>query len=232
MYVNTILLLVSTMTPKNNTKRAQKSAGKTNRGTKKMTNSVIPHPTQFNSTVRFTRKARFVCGTSSSTLNLTRAMLLNHLVVAKTTTTATRLLSGIRLAHIQIWYFPTGNAASEQYVPNTVSVEWTSTYGPSVIVSDTSLSIEPASILTKPPKDSLASFWSLTGTNESDVLAILTLLARTVIDITYECVLQNGETPVGLSPTTVMTAGAVYMSYLDGIAGSGNISPVSYSGIF
>ncbi len=222
------------MTPKTQTTKERRKPQKTNRGSRRRTmlNEIVPHPSQFNSTIRFIRRARFVVGTSTSTLNLTRAMLLNHLVAAKTTTTATRLLSGIRLGHIRIWYFPTGNAASEQYVPGTVSVEWTSTYGPSVIISDTTMSIEPASVTTSPPKNSLASFWSLTGNNESDVICIISVLARAVIDITYECVFQNGETPVGLSPTTVMTAGAVYMSYLDGIAGSGNISPVSYTGIF
>jgi len=213
---------------KNNSKRAQGRA-KTNpnvNGT-----STFSHPPQFTATVRFERKARFVAN-AGTTLSLTRAMLLSHLVAAKTTSTATRLLSGIRLKSLTLWSFPNSTATSLQMVPVTVSVEWTSTYGPSKIISDTSMSISPASVQSNPPRNSLASFWSLTGSNESDVLCILEIPQYTVIDMTYECILQNGETPTALSPTTAMTAGSVYMSYLDGIAGAGKLTPLSYLSIF
>jgi len=192
---------------------------------------MVSHPPQFNATVKFARKARFAVITGN-TLNLTRAMLLNHLVAAKTTTTATRLLSGIRLKSITIWAMATSSAASTQYAPVVASVEWTSTYGPSQIISDSSMSISPAFVQTSPPRNSLASFWSLTASNESDVVAILTLPINALIDITYECILQNGETPTGVSPTNVMVAGSVYMSYLDGIAGAGLINPISYLATF
>jgi len=192
----------------------------------------IPRPPQFVATVRFPHRARFQCATGVTTLNITRAILLNLLFVAKTSSTATRLLSGIRLKSISLWAVQTGQSASEQLVACTTSVEWTSTNGPSTIVSDSSMSVLPAYVQTSPPRNSLASFWSLTGNNETDVLAILSLVDRSVIDITFESVIQNGETPTALSPTTAMTAGSVYMSYLDGVAGAGKIPATSYNTTF
>jgi hypothetical protein len=224
-------LALSTIPNKYKSKSAQGRAGAKSNPNVVGSQLYTSHPPQFTATVRFARKARFLT-TAPAFLSLTRAMLLNHLVVAKTTTTATRILSGFRLKSIQIWNFPTSTSSSLQFTPSVVSVEWTSTYGPSKIIQDTSMAIQAAYVQTSPPRNSLASFWSLSGSNESDVLAILTLPTSSVIDITYECILQNGEIVTALSPTQVMTAGTVYMSYLDGIAGTGLIPPLSYSSVY
>lgn len=195
--------------------------------------SGIPHPPQFNSTIMINRKARFQYGnTASGTLSLTRAMLLNHLVVANSATSVVRILSGFRLKSITLWAVQNSTSASFQFLPETVSVEWTSNYGPSVIVSDTSMSVQPAYVQTSPPSNSLASFWSLTGSNESEVIALISGVYGMIIDITYDCILQNGETPVAITQTTASVNATVYMSYLDGLAGNGYYVPISYKGIF
>jgi hypothetical protein len=194
----------------------------------------MSHPPQFNSTIKVQRKARFQVTsvtTGSTTLSLTRKMLLNHLVVATAANTCYRILSGIRLKSLTLWSMGISNTSGLQYIPVTHSVEWTSTYGPSVIVSDTSMSVRPAFISTSPPKNSLASFWSLTGFNETDVIAIIDYTPSTVIDMTYEVIIQNGESPVSATTTLTMTVGNLYMSYLDGLLGAGQISPVSYASI-
>jgi hypothetical protein len=187
---------------------------------------------QFNSTIQVSRKVRYESagvGQSGELVNfgLTRAMLLNHLVVNTAANANARIISGYKLNRITARTQTQGGLG----VGNaTISVEWTSTYGPTKIVSDTSMSIHPAKISTRPPKQSLASFWSLTGSNETDVLAILNFPAGTVIDIDYTIILQDGETPVSVASTAAGTVGTLYMLPLDGSA-SGQIVPVSYKTI-
>jgi hypothetical protein len=187
---------------------------------------------QFNSTIQVSRKARYESGGVGQTgslvnFGLTRAMLLNHLVVNTAANANARIISGYKLNRITARSEPQGGLAASNV---TTSVEWTSTYGPSKIVSGTSMGIHPAKICTKPPKQSLASFWSLTGSSETDVIAILNFPAGSVIDIDYTIILSNGETPVSVASTAAGTVGTLYMLYLDGST-SGQIAPVSYKTI-
>jgi len=151
-------------------------------------------------------------------------MLLNHLLMGTSANHGGRILSGFKLNGFKVWSLGAAGVA----VPATVSVEWTSNLGPSTIVSDSSMSIAPAFVNTKPPKDSLASFWSLTGSNETEVLAILTYTTGSIVDMSYEAILQNGETPVVVVTTLAGVVGQVYMTPLSGIAVAGDLDPISY----
>lgn len=184
------------------------------------------HPAQFNSTVRFSRFARYSSGgATNSPFSLTRGVLLNHLVMNSSGLLANRrLLSGIRLKNIKMWSIPAVGGA-----PTTLSCEWTSTYGPSKVVSDTSMGVQPAFVNTGPPPQSLASFWSLTGVNEADVIAILTYTTSTVFDIQYEAIVQNGETPVLVTASNNGVLGQVYMTPLDGVGAGREVIPQSYA---
>jgi hypothetical protein len=184
---------------------------------------------QFSSTIQVSRVARYSSGSTRSLVNfgLTRAMLLNHLIVNTAANTNARIISGYKLNRITAKCQPPGGLAT---LLLTTSVEWTSSYGPSKIVSDTSMGIHPAKLSSRPPRQSLASFWSLTGSNETDVLAILNLPAGTIVDINYSIIFQDGETPVSVPSTAAGTVGQLYMSYLDG-SPSGQFQPVSYSTI-
>lgn len=183
----------------------------------------IAHPPQFDSTKHVQGRARYLVVGTQTAVSVTRGALLNHLVMNSASGTANyRLCSAIRLKSVQVW----GAAAS-----GTVSVEWRSANGPTVIASDTTvLSAQPAMVRTAPPAHTLASFWSLTGSNESEVLFIITALDGSIVDITYEMVLQNGEAPVLATTTASGAIGTVYMTYLAGVTTTG-FAPISYASL-
>jgi hypothetical protein len=184
---------------------------------------------QFNSTIQVSRKARYSSGAGGQLVNfgLTRAMLLNHLVVNTSANSNGRVVSGYKLNRITARCQPPGGLATSII---TTSVEWTSTYGPSKISSGSSMGIHNAQLSAKPPRQSLASFWSLTGSGETDVIAILNFPTGTVVDIDYSIILQDGEAPVNVVTTAAGVVGTLYMLYLDGSA-SGQFAPVSYKTI-
>jgi len=207
--------------------KAQMSAGVSRRRRQNQRREV--HPPQFQSTVMVTRRARFTAtGGGYASLGVSRDSLLNHLVSCILTTSNARVLSGFRIRSVEMWSIGSGGVV----LPTTVSVEWTSSYGPSRIVSDTSMSIAPAHVVTAPPPDSLASFWSLSGSNENDVVMILSIPEGTVLDITYDAIFQNGESPVIVTTTTSNTAGALYMMCFDGATSFGYLKPQSYVNTF
>jgi hypothetical protein len=133
-----------------------------------------------------------------------------------------RLFSAFRLKSVEIW----GAAASA-----AVSVEWRSANGPTVVITDTTvLTSVPAHVRTSPPAHTLASFWSLTGTNESEELFQITANDGSIVDITYEAILQNGEAAVLATTTASGSIGRVYMTYLAGVTTTG-FAPQSYASL-
>ncbi len=185
----------------------------------------LNHPPSFSATKQFSGRARYLA--SDATTGITRGMLLNHLILnAASSTTNYRLLSGFRLKSVEMWC-----STASLGTTTTVSIEWTSTSGPSAIVSDTSVgTAEPSHVASRPPPRSLAGFWCLTGNNESEVVCILRTSANTVVDITYDAVLQNGETPTAVTTTASGVAGTLYMTYLSG-ATTTTFPPISYASL-
>ncbi len=165
----------------------------------------LPHfPEKFQATVQCSHTFRFLSDNGTDQ-QLSRGNLLNLIRVAINATTGARIFSGIRLNWIKVYSFSADSTTDVQ----TVSVEWTSTNGPSRLVSDTGNNLHPAYVHASPPKDSLASFWSLTGNNESEVLCIISKPSSAITDINVSFILQNGETPVSSASFTGLTTGSV-----------------------
>ena len=185
--------------------------------------ATIPHPPQFDATKHVNGRARYVVVGTQTAVSITRGALLSHLIMNSASGTANyRLFSAFRLKSVEIW----GAAASA-----AVSIEWRSANGPTVIASDTTvLSAVPAHVRTSPPKDSLAGFWSLTGTNESESLFLITSPADSIVDITYEAIVQNGESATLVTTTASGAIGTVYETYLAGATTTGFV-PVSYASL-
>jgi len=182
------------------------------------------HPPQFLATKRFNTTARYLSSAAAVTISITRACLLNHLVMCvSNNTTSYRYLSGVRLTGIKMW---SSTATLGAVVTN--SVEWTSTYGPSTIKSDTSVGTAvPAFVSSVPPPNSLARVWSLTGSNETDQLMILNCPTNTIVDVSLECTVFDRETPVAVTTTNTGVTGQTYVTYLDGVTNTIFV-PVSY----
>jgi hypothetical protein len=198
-----------------------------------------PKPPQINTSWIVGKTCRFNKVTSTTSYGVTRAALLDLFVMATSSTAAYRIFDSVKLRRIRIWGQPPGSAApgSANVAPISSAVQWLSSLGPSKVVSDQGIGSAFGSRLdTRPPKNSLASFWSLTASDETEVLFYVTLNPGDVLDLDLTCTIQNnlygGDAPVSIT-IIAGTTGTVYMTALD-ISASGAgalILPVQYNTI-
>lgn len=185
----------------------------------------VIHPKVIHPEISFFRTVRYVANAAGNIL-VSRANILNTLIV-NTSNVATnyRLAESVRLVHIEHYSIATTSTGT---APTTISMEWLSEYGPARLVSDTSLgSATPSHYNSVPPRDSVASFWSVSGVNESTGLFFLAVNANDVIDVRFEIVLQDFGThgsPTSYTSTANGTIGTMYTTPLDGA--SGKVVPV------
>jgi len=115
----------------------------------------------------------------------------------------------------------------------TSSLEWLSAYGPTSATIVTGTSTTAAGSLTqRPAKNSLASAWSLSGSNESEKLFSILTGTNDYVDVHFSVVLLDQEPPVAVSTTNTGTLGQIYRTYLDGPAMSAVFVPVFALGLF
>lgn len=222
------------MTPKRNQRsgaRRRVTQNKTS-GNNFRRDLTVTRPKEFLAAIKLTKKIRYLDAGTTTNFTIMRGNLLNTFLNGTTSSTCGRLLAGIRLISIEMWCA----LPSTTVVPATISIEWLSLYGPSTQISDSAVSNAlPAHIKSHPPPMSVGAFWSLTGQQESEVLAKLVLpssaAASTVIDIAFEMVFMDDETPVSISTSQTVTPNQFYIGYLDGQGSSSEIQPVSYSSI-
>jgi len=184
----------------------------------------LGHIPPFTPTIKFSHKFRFVNGTGSGTYTITRAQLLNLVVVTPSAITSARIFEAVRLKNVEVWSNPSALGSA----PTTLSLEWLGPYGPSTVVSDTSMGVSPAHIRTSPPKSSSDMWWCMSGFNESDQLFTLILPADCVIDVTLDVRLVEQESPTAGDTPAGATIGQLYGSYLDGFP-SKVLVPVGYT---
>lgn len=177
------------------------------------------------------RTVRYATTAAMGQVAITRAMLLNHQIVNTAgTTTNYRLSESVRIKSVEIW------SLNHSGTSNTCAIEWTSEYGPASLVSDTSLGTAiPLHIKTSPPPSSLASFWCVSGANESQGICNITTGGDSdIIEVVLEYVIQNFGlgigAPTAVTSTAAGTVGTVYTTYLDGVV-SGKCRPVSLNSI-
>jgi hypothetical protein len=185
---------------------------------------------QFEASIRFRKHFRFQETTQSAgNYTISRQNLLNLLFSCNSGTTSARTIAAVKVNQVEVWQtYGVNNTTSA----TTVSVEWLSNYGPSTEYSDTSLSVSiPAHVKTQSPPQSIGSFWSITGSNESE--GIFRLRTDTgsnaVIDLWVDIVLMDDETPVTITTSTSLTTSQLYAGYLDGQGSSKFLQPVSYT---
>ncbi len=185
----------------------------------------IAHPPAFNATISYAKKFRFQTSAALVNVSISMTDILGLLAVADTTILASWLNSTFRFKSIELW-----GPMSSTLAPVTVSVEFpnTSTLGLSGsrrIASDTSMgATQVAHVKALPLPNSLQSFWQ--GTAGSQPFMILNAPTNTIIDLSLDLVLQNGETPVTVA-VVAATVGQVYCRALDLSTGSLCV-PVSY----
>lgn len=186
--------------------------------------ALMGHVPPFTPTCKFSHKFRFVNGTNNGTYTITRAQMLNLIGYAYNTSNTYRLFEAVRLKSVEVWTNPTALGAA----PSTCSLEWLGGYGPSTVVSDSTMGVSPAHFRTTPPASSSDRWWSMSGQNETDDLFVLVLPVDCIIDVTVEVRVVETEAPTQGDNGTGLTLGQLYGDYLDGVA-SGKLSPVGYT---
>lgn len=198
-------------------------AGKKTREGKNCTSQTIPHPPTIQSSMVVSRRVRWKASLAAAqSYGVKRGDVLSWFVSALSSTDARRLFTGVKIRCVDIWCM---SASSNPFESEAIRLEWLSTYGPSKVVTATSMSIEPAYITSKPPRESLAGFYSEAGHNEGEVLLTLASGTRTqavdlVLDFEVTGYMINYR-PNSLSLTSSsLTAGQFYQNSLIGTDGT------------
>jgi len=120
---------------------------------------------------------------------------------------------------------------SASLTPVTVAIEYLTSGNflgqPSKIKSDTSMGATRAAYVQfAPPPKSLLENW--VPFNSAANLISLSFPANSIVDVEFDFVIQNGETPIAVGAAVLAaTVGRVYCRPLDS-NGSGLLVPVSY----
>lgn len=171
-------------------------------------------PPQFASNVVFKHRFRFGATGTSNTVSVKRSDLLGLLFSNRSGSTSnSRIVAAAKLNRVEAW--GTGGDSDSVSAVTIISLEWRSANAPTLELSDTGSPYRPPHLITSPPSHSLAGFWSLTGTNESEELFIMRVIAGTTVDIWVDMVLFDGETPVAVTTTASGTVGQLYAGFLD-----------------
>jgi len=174
-------------------------------------------PPQLNSNIQYSHRFRFLSGTGNSTSITIQRLISMCGVIATTTTTGSAWVGSLRVREVEIWSPP---SAQGQAV--TCSLEWVAGLGSAGTqeVSDTSMSVaRPAHIRTRPPRNSLASFWNNGGNNPQ--MFVLVAPTGSIVDVTVDLVMFDDEiTAPTVVTLTAATVGNVYYMPLDGHGGS------------
>lgn len=170
-------------------------------------------PPPHDASICVTKKFRFICSTACVDSAFTQVQLLDLLAMTITTTSANRINSAIRLRKVSVWAVPLSYASVSQ-APTTVAVEFNNlgvsgSFGsPPKKYSDSSQSpADYAYVGASPDPNSLSGSWF----NDAATSPIVSLQCPVgaIIDITLDCVLRNGETPVATRAITGGTVGEV-----------------------
>lgn len=173
-------------------------------------------PDQIQAQVIVSHRYRFT-STSGSVATITPVSLLQAMgTCATTTVTGSSIFTSVKISRVSIWSPPASQGAA-----TTCSVTWFGNTGNSSEkeISDTSVSTaQPAHVDTRPPRNSLASFWQTTS---STALAVLTAPTGSIIDVWVSGILGDGPTTTSPATLTLVgaTAGLMYYEPLDGRGG-------------
>jgi hypothetical protein len=138
------------------------------------------------------RVLRFSCTNDVSNYPITRECLLKLVFATDLNgTQGNTNYSGVRLKRLKIWTVTSETTTGML----SCAVEWQGLRGPTTLISDSGNSFEPAHIVTKPPKESEAQFWSQVSsgnTTNREVLFYITAPNGSIVDVSILYVEANG----------------------------------------
>lgn len=173
------------------------------------------HPPPIRPQASHRQKMRFMCDTSG-TLTVSFTDLLDCLLVATTATQVFQQYDFVRVRLVEVWC-----ASTTLGSPITVGVQFNGgssngLTGDGRIISDTSMSQEPAHVRARPDRRSQAGSWN-TNNATSSAFTIVTP-SQAIIDV--ECDYRNEVSAPTLAQNVAVgaTIGQFYYRGLDGIA--------------
>jgi len=154
---------------------------------------------------------RFV-STSGTATSITPTSLLGAAGTIGTVVNSTvvPMMESIKIREVSIWTPPASQGAAA-----TCSILWVgiANQANNQEVSDTSVSVAtPAHVKSRPPRNSLASFWQQASTTS---LFTITAPSGSIIDVTLDMIVGDDENNINISVTTNYV-GATYFLALDG----------------
>jgi hypothetical protein len=192
---------------------SRRRAGKTRKSQLVEPRGYIP---MLDSNPTFNRTFRFQAGASTNNLIVSRGDMLNLMQLAITTGSGGRIIGAIKINWVELSVPPAATSAS-------ASMTWLSAFGKPKVVSVTSLgSAEIMRLRTRPPEHTTASFYSITGSSESEPLIGLDVPSLTLFDVnvsfTFQNYIDNAAAPVVTTSTKTLTTGIIYCAALDGVS--------------
>jgi len=176
-----------------------------------LSHNTFPRPPQLTLSFRFPFKMRYFCSNNLTAVNIFSRDLLTMFAYNTTSLLVNyRLVTDARLKKVELWSPSTaGNTV-------TASIEWFSEGGPTAINTDTSMgSTTPCHIVTRPPRNSYASLWRSTGTDETVALFQINCTTQTVVDVSVDLCLQDGNAGTVFTSAANGIAGVMYANFLD-----------------
>jgi len=183
---------------------------------------------QFSAAFKFGHVIRFVGTSAGVAIQCTRAQMLNAIVSnVNATVNNNRILQSVLVKRIVIW--SGNNPSTSTFGPTTVTLEWNTQYGPNANISDSVIQNSAvACVDSSPPLRSLASFWSSSGSNESELLFTITTTSQVIIDVHHTFCLSDLGLSTGNTVTAAVgVAGALYYTALDGPRVGAVFTPIS-----
>lgn len=171
---------------------------------------------------------QFTAQSALSEAAITRADILNLILVAATTTNAYSILGAARIKKVRIW-----SPIISAFTPQEVQIEWNGgLYAPSAIHSAISEGLFPAKLETSPPHLSSPDLWSVVNgtdgvgnSNLAEKLFTVTCPTGSVLQLSLAVRLMDDEA----APTIVViaggTVGKTYYGYLDGAPLTAQLQP-------
>lgn len=169
------------------------------------------HPPQLRTNVTINHRYRFTSTNAASTSILDSDLLgIAGAVCSVANSTLRMIAASTKLHSVEVWTPPASQGAAA-----TCSLQWASTtFSPTVEVSDTSVSVaEPAHIVATPPPGSASSFWMGAAGN-----AVMTLVCPvgSIIDVTCTHLLMDTGAAGTAYTVAAGVLGALYFLPLDG----------------
>jgi len=177
-------------------------------------------PIKMIGSVMFPVVIRFKAVGTNASVSATRGGILSIFLSGCTSTTASRIMGSVRIRKIEGWNAQDTASTNVAGFPS-LCLEWNSVNNPGTVLTDTGYAMRPAHVEGRPPKDSLAGYWSSNGTNESEVLfkvyanqqalGVNPCSSGTIIDLHLECLLLDDEGVTVLSGLSSVVPGQNYV---------------------